>query len=122
MKPPAEHVRISSKGKEILIKIKRNTGLEHWNEICRVALCRSLSNLTSPPKNDKPGDSVIDIEWKTFAGAYQDELTALIILRAQKDGIDLSKKDALADYFKCHLERGISILQNVKSLSFLCTL
>lgn len=122
MKPPVEYVRVSARSKDILIKIKRNTGLEHWNEICRIALCRSLANLTSPPKQDKAGDSVIDIEWKTFAGAYQGELAALTLLRAQKDGIDLSKKDALADYFRCHIERGISSLQNIKTLSSLCTL
>jgi DNA sulfur modification protein DndE len=121
MKPPVEHVRVSAKGKEMLIKIKRNTGLEHWTEICRIALCWSLTNPTPPPKQDKPGDSVIDIEWKTFAGAYQEELAALTILRANNDGIDLSRKDALADYFRSHIERGIASLQHVRNLSSLCT-
>lgn len=117
MKPPVEHVRISAKGKEILIKIKRNTGLEHWNEVCRIALCKSLSNPATPVKLEKYIDNAIDIEWKTFAGLYQNELAALIIVRAVKDGIDISKKDVLADYFRSHLERGITSLQNIKSLS-----
>jgi len=116
MKPPVEHVRVSAKGKEILIKIKRNTGLEHWNEICRIALCRSLANPTPVTKLDKIGDSAIDIEWKTFAGIYQQELAALLLLRAKKENIEVSSKDALSDYLRSHIERGISSLQNLKSL------
>ncbi len=49
MKPPVEHVKISAKAKEILVKVKRSTGLEHWNEICRIALCKSIANPTIPP-------------------------------------------------------------------------
>ncbi len=119
MKPPVEHVRVSAKGKDILIKIKRNTGLEHWNEICRIALCRSLANPTLPPKFERSGDSSIDIEWKTFAGAYQEELAALIIIRAVKDGVDTSKKEMISEYFRSHIERGISEIQNLKTLTIL---
>jgi DNA sulfur modification protein DndE len=119
MKPPVEHVRISAKGKDILIKIKRNTGLEHWNEICRIALCRSLANPTPVTKFEKAGDSAIDIEWKTFAGIYQQELTAMMLLRANKESVDLSSKDALSDFLRSHIERGISSLQNMKSLTSL---
>ena len=117
MKPPVEHVRISAKGKDALIKIKRNTGLEHWNEICRIALCSSLANPTPPPKHERIGDNSIDIEWKTFAGAYQEEFAALTLFRAAKDGIDISKKEALADYFRNHIERGIVSIQNTKSVA-----
>ena len=116
MKPPVDHVRVSAKGKETLIKIKRRTGLEHWNEICRVALCRSLANPTPPTKPPKMGESSIDMEWKTFAGPYSEEFTAAITLRANVDGVDLASRDALADYIKAHLERGIASLQNIKTL------
>jgi len=116
MKPPVEHVRVSAKGKEILIKIKRRTGLEHWNEICRVALCRSFANQT-PPTSLKFGESSIDMEWKTFAGPYHEVLTILTILRAQKDGIDILQRESIADYFRAHLERGIMSLQNVNNMN-----
>ncbi len=114
MKPPIETVRVSAKGRETLIKIKKNTGLEHWNEVCRLALCLSLSDPTIPQKPAKFGDSSIEMEWKTFTGSFQEELTSLIVLRAQKDGIDFSKKETLYEYLKSHLERGIIALQNVK--------
>ena len=116
MRPPVEHVRVSARSKEILIKIKRRTGLEHWNEICRMALCRSFANSTPPPKLDKSGDSSIDMDWKTFAGSLHEHLSAITILKANKDGINISMKDAVADYFRAHLERGIMGLQNVKDL------
>lgn len=120
MKPPIEHVRVSNRGREILIKIKRRTGLEHWNEICRVALCCSLANTSLPPKLEKSGDSSIDMDWKTFAGPIQEELTSLIIIKAIKDGVDLTKKESIGEYFRSHLERGIASLQNVKDIRSLC--
>lgn len=117
MKPPVETVRISTRGREILIKVKRKTGIERWNEICRLALCRSLANPSKPPKNPKVWDSAIEIEWKTFAGELGPDFAALIRLRATKDKVDTSKKDAVADYFRAHLERGIASLQNTSSLN-----
>lgn len=119
MRPLVENVRVSSKSKDILIKIKRRTGLEHWNEICRVALCRSLSNPTPPIAIEKVGESTIEMEWKTFAGQYQLEFTSLVLLRANKDGVDFLNNEKLAEYFRAHLERGISMLQNIGSIQYL---
>lgn len=116
MKPPVEHVRVSAKGKDMLIKIKRNTGLEHWNEICRIALFQSLANPVKPTMVDKSNDSSIDMDWKTFAGAVTDQLTAVFYLTAYKHDIDFTKRDIVSEYFRNHLERGIIALQNVKSL------
>lgn len=117
MKPPVEYLRISAKSKDILIRTKKRTGLEHWNEICRIAYCRSLANPALPVTSQGKGNNALDIEWKTFAGHYHDELSSLTITRAHKDNIDINNQDALASYFKSHLERGIASLQNIKSLS-----
>lgn len=113
MKPPVETVRISAKGKDVLTKIKRRLGVERWNEICRVALCRSLANPTIPSKPRNGWDSSVEIEWKTFAGEHSDLYAAITIMRALSDNVDVSKKDSLADYFRAHVERGIGSLQNV---------
>lgn len=116
MKPPVEHVRVSEKGREILIRLKRKTGLEHWNELCRIAYCRSIAN-PSPPKIDKrPGEGAIDMEWRTFAGPYQDLLAAITYARANKDGISLDDRDAVAEYFRAHIERGVAGMFSVRSL------
>jgi len=117
MKPPVDHVRVSAKSKEILIKIKRRTGLQHWNEICRVALCRSLTNPTVPTKSARIAESAIDMEWKTFSGAYSLELSSAIFIRANIDGIDLASRENLIEYVRSHIERGIASLQNVKTLA-----
>ena len=117
MKSPVEHVRVSAKSKEILIKIKRRTGLEHWNEICRIALCRSLANPTPTPKLDKNSDSSIDMDWKTFAGTSSDFLSAAIYLRAKYDKVDYLNRDIIIDYFRSHLERGISGLQQLHNIA-----
>lgn len=116
MKPPVEHVRVSAKGREILIKIKRRTGLEHWNEICRIALCQSLSNQSPPPIANKTGESTIDMDWKTFSGTLSDYIISIIIYRAKKDGVNLLSKDEMSNYFRSHLERGIMSIQNMNGL------
>lgn len=117
MKPPVETVRISKQGRDILMKIKRRTGLERWNDISRAALCRSLNNKSAPPTSEKGWDSAIEIEWKTFAGEIGDELTAMILIRATHDGVDINETTAFSSYFRAHIERGIRSLQNVKNLS-----
>jgi DNA sulfur modification protein DndE len=117
MKPPVETVRISKQGRDILSKIKRRTSLERWNDISRAALCRSLNNRSAPPVSKKGWDSAIEIEWKTFAGEIGDELSAMILTRASADGVDLADSAGVSSYFRAHIERGISSLQNVKDLS-----
>ena len=119
MRPPVERIRVSGRAKDILIKAKKHTGLEHWNEICRIALCRSLTNPVPPSKHKIIADSSIDIDWKTFAGVYSNEFVSILLLKARKDGIDISNKDAIADYFRNHIERGISSLQNIKTIKML---
>jgi len=122
MKPIVDHVRISSKSKEILIRIKRRTGIEHWNEICRIAYCRSLAMPTPTKMNNSFGNTAIDMDWKTFCGQLEQELIAITFVRAQKDRIDPSNRESLAEYFRSHLERGIANLQNIKNLDELLLL
>jgi DNA sulfur modification protein DndE len=117
MRPPVENVRVSAKGKDILIRIKKRTGLEHWNEICRIAYCRSLANPTMPTMNEQSGNIALDIEWRTFAGQYHQELAAITALRANRDKVDINNKDMASNYFRAHLERGIANLQNIKNLA-----
>lgn len=121
MKPPVETVRVSQRGREILIKLKRNTGLDQWNVLCRWALCASLLRDSKPPKIKGIEESNIEMAWKTFAGVQSDYLIALVRLRAERQGVDLRSEVALAEYFRAHLERGISNIQNTKNISALLT-
>ena len=116
MNPPVETVRISSRGKDILVTLKRKTGIERWNELGRMALCRSLANPTKPVRPKGGWDSAVEIDWKTFAGEAGRLLTSLTILRAKQHGIPVADPESLGEYFRAHLERGISLMKSEGSL------
>lgn len=56
------------------------------------------------------------MDWKTFAGSYYEEFACLNAFRAKSDGIDLTRKDSLAEYFRAHLERGIASLNDIHEI------
>lgn len=104
-----ENVRISEKAKNQLITLKRRTGIQNWNTLCRWALCISLAEETKPPYEVIPSDSNVDMTWKTFTGGLEDEYLALVLQKAMDDNIEPSR-DAIVSYFRLHLHRGISYM------------
>ena len=102
-------VRVSEKGKIQLNQIKRRTGIQNWNVLCRWAFCISLKEQKEPPIEDIPADSSIEMTWKTFTGGDEEIYLALVKFRAHNAGIALSK-ETLTRYFRLHLHRGISYL------------
>ena len=107
-------VRISARGREILIKLKRYTGIGQWNTLCRLAYCYSLAIATEPTQVPEKGDVALEIEWPTFAGPIKTELAALTVARATTAAV--AEQD-IARYVRSHLERGLSAIQNARSLS-----
>lgn len=107
-------VRISARGREILIKLKRYTGIGQWNTLCRVAYCYSLAIGTEPTQSPEKGDIALEIEWPTFAGPIKTELAALTVSRASAANID---HQDIARYVRSHVERGLSAIQNVRSVA-----
>lgn len=117
-----ETVRISQQGRDQLIKLKRITGIQNWNILCRWALCTSLAEKSIPPQTKIITDSPIEIAWKTFTGEGMEEIyEALIKQRCTNDKLELSK-ESLAEQFKLHLHRGLGYiatsakLKNIGSL------
>jgi DNA sulfur modification protein DndE len=106
-------VRISARGREILIKLKRYTGIGQWNTLCRVAYCYSLAIGTEPTQSPEKGDVALEIEWPTFANAMKTELAALTVARASAASVS---EQEIAKYVRSHLERGLSAIQNVRSV------
>lgn len=106
-----EHVRVSEKAKQQLITLKRRTGVENWNVLCRWAFCISLSEKSLPPHEDIVTDSSIEMSWKTFGGENSEVYLALLKLRIKKD-YNIEDMNNINYYFKLHLHRGISYLSN----------
>lgn len=106
MKPPVETVRVSQRSREILIALKRKTGIANWNVLCRWAFCDSLANPNRPVATTAAADSNIEMSWETFAGSLSDPLLAAFYRRADKDGVSGNRPERTA-YFRGHLERGI---------------
>lgn len=110
-----EHVKLSQQGKDQLVKLKRVTGIEHWNVLCRWALCVSLAENSVPPAAKIPADSNVEMSWKVLGGRYADVYLALLKERCVRDGFG-TDGDTLAQQLRLHLHRGISYLAVNKSL------
>lgn len=108
-----ETVRVSEKGKQQLIQLKRKTGIENWNTLCRWALCLSLADRSVPPYESIPNDSNVEMAWKTFAGKH--DVLYLTLLKQRLANDDLTNEN-LSDWCRIHMHRGISYLNSkVKS-------
>ena len=110
-----EHIRLSQQAKDQLIKLKRVTGIEHWNVLCRWALCLSLAEQSVSPASKIPADSNVEMSWKVFGGRYADLYIALVKERCVRDGLG-TDPDTVAQQFRLHLHRGISYLFGNKGL------
>ena len=104
-----ETVKVSEKAKVQLITLKRKTGIQNWNVLCRWALCLSLAEKSVPPDENIVADSSVEMTWRTFAGGKEELYWGLLVTRAKRDKISL-EREALSKYFRLHLHRGISYL------------
>lgn len=115
-----ENIRISEKGKQQLIQLKRKTGIENWNVLCRWALCLSLAEKSVPPFEKQEEWSNVEMTWKTFAGEQSALYEALVNQRLNADS---SESSLASTWFSIHLHRGISYLvRRCNSLSDLISL
>ena len=95
-------IRLSQKAKDRLVVLKRRTGIEQWNILCRWALCRSLQEPTEP-STDFTTDSNIEIAWSTFAGEYAPVYQGLL------EDTCPSSLDS-QEHLLAHIHRGIGYL------------
>jgi DNA sulfur modification protein DndE len=112
---PIEHIRLSKQAREQLIRLKRHTGVEHWNVLCRWAFCRSLAEETPTAPARIPADSNVEMSWKVFGGRQSELYLALLKARCLRDGVALDD-DTLSQQFRLHLHRGIGYLANDRRL------
>ena len=110
-----ENIRLSQKAKDQLGKLKRATGIGHWNVLCRWALCLSLAEQSRPTVSKIPADSNVEMSWKVFAGRHADLYIAIVKERCVRDGLG-TDPDTVAQQFRLHLHRGIAYLAGNKGL------
>lgn len=123
IKPPLETIRISRQGREQLVKLRRNTGLENWNILCRWAFCVSLKDLKAPTPFADRLDGGVEMTWKVFAGDQSDIYAVLATMRARVDGVG-DTEEAIGGCVRAHLHRGLGYLASgtaTRSLSDLTT-
>jgi DNA sulfur modification protein DndE len=109
MKSPIETVRLSDKSKDLLVKIKRITGIQTWNVICRIAFCLSLRDKSTPPPASEGEKPAIEISWKVFAGEMADVYSGLLLQRFQIER-EAKSDMTLDECLKRHIFRGLGSL------------
>lgn len=111
-----ETVRLNSRARNQLVTLKRRTGIENWNILCRWAFCASLAE-EHPPRSDAAGgETAIEMTWRTFGGEYADVYLGLLKQRSLDSGLG-TDENTLNEQLKLHLHRGIGYLSSRKTLS-----
>jgi DNA sulfur modification protein DndE len=84
------------------------------NLLCRIGFCLSLSEATVPDPEEY-ADEDREFNRYTLLGEYDPFFIALLKERCRLDGLDFQR---LPDYFRAHMNRGVTLLQQrVKNLS-----
>ncbi|RYE83123.1 MAG: DNA sulfur modification protein DndE [Hyphomicrobiales bacterium] len=104
-----ETVRIDEQGREQLIRLKRHTGVETWNVLCRWAFCASLAEPTRPPMRLFKGEAAVEIAWRVFGGPHHELYLALLKQRCLRDNLPIDDT-TLHEQFRLHVHRGLGYL------------
>jgi DNA sulfur modification protein DndE len=104
-----ETIRLDQDTKTRLATLKRRTGIENWNSLCRWAFCLSLSDPNPPRELNEKGIGAVEMAWKTFAGDEEEIYGALLLARARLDrgAVD---REALSVTARHHISRGTARL------------
>lgn len=100
-----DRIRLTAAAKIQLSTLKRKTGIEHYNSICRHALCMSLANTTLPPKEEFNFNGGVEIDWRVFTGGNESLYLNLLFVRYGKLSVE-----ELKDVLCAHLHRGLSYM------------
>lgn len=104
-----DRVRLSAAAKQQLITLKRRTGIEHYNVLCRHALMASLANSSHAPTETILFTGGLEIDWRTFAGEAEATYLNLLIVRALSDRAAITPA-GLRQVLTQHVHRGLSYL------------
>jgi len=114
-------IRLGKRARYQLISLKRKTGINNWNILCRWAFALSISEKSRPRDLHQPLDGGVEMTWHTFAGEYEEIFEALIRQRCLNDGLEANAED-IQSQLRRHIYRGIGYLavasrvSNIKDL------
>lgn len=116
-----DRIRLTATAKHQLIALKRKTGIEYYNSLCRHAFCVSLANPSVPPRETFNFNGGIEIDWRTFSGGNEALYLNLLLARLHHDGLTLDET-TVRQMLALHLHRGLSYLSSRKEDDLLMTL
>ena len=108
-----ERVKLTAAAKQQLITLKRRTGIEHYNTICRHALALSLSNPAPAPVENLQFTNGLEIDWDIFSGGYGELYLNMLIVRTLEDSGQCNAVQ-IRQTLNSHLHRGLSYLVSRK--------
>lgn len=104
-----ERIKLSASARNQLATLKRRTGIEHNNVICRHALCMSLANPSVPPEENFSFVGGLEIDWRTLTGGQEALYTNLLVVRLHSEEKRVSE-ETIRQTFLLHVHRGLSYL------------
>jgi DNA sulfur modification protein DndE len=107
--PLVDVIRLGSATKIRLTTLKRRTGIENWNVLCRWAFCLSLADPEPLTMRHEDQGNAIEMTWKTFSGDFAEIYEILLQERETSDAV-VFKMGAHSLLVRCHISRGLSRL------------
>jgi len=104
-----ERIKLSAAARNQLVTLKRRTGIEHNNALCRHALCISLANPSIPPDENLSFAGGLEIDWRTLTGGQEALYTNLLVVRLLSDSQRVTE-ETIRQTFLLHVHRGLSYL------------
>lgn len=104
-----ERIRLNAAARNQLATLKRRTGIEHNNTLCRHALCISLANASVPPEENFSFNGGLEIDWRTLTGGEDALYYNLLATRLMSEGRRVSD-ESIRQLFLLHVHRGLSYL------------
>lgn len=109
--PLVDVVRLGPATKIRLTTLKRRTGINNWNVLCRWAFCLSVSAPEPVGERHPDQGTGVEMTWKTFAGDHELLYQALLESRVQQDGVC-----DLGELIRLHISRGLARLLSTKDI------
>lgn len=104
-----ERIKLTAAAKNQLATLKRRTGIEHNNVLCRHALCISLANPSVPPAENLSFAGGVEIDWRTLTGGQEALYYNLLVVRLISEGKRVTN-ELVRQTFAQHVHRGLSYL------------